>query len=121
MLSYDADERTDAVPGPISLIELANALLRHRYAILRLALLGGILALGVNVLRPRTYSSFAALMPQTARPSAALAGLATQFGLSLPTTDPTQTPTFYVDLLQSSQLLSTLATPRFADPAPAPY
>jgi uncharacterized protein involved in exopolysaccharide biosynthesis len=114
-LAYDT--RPGAEPGlaPISLVELANALLRHRYAILRLALLGGIIALAINVIRPRTYSSFAALMPQAPRQSSALAGLATQFGLSLPTTDPTQTPTFYVDLVQSSQLLSTLARTSFPD------
>src|SRR5687767_9132428 len=56
-------------------------------------------------------------MPQTARPSNALAGLASQFGVALPTTDPSQTPTFYVDLVHSAQLLSSLATSSFADPA----
>jgi uncharacterized protein involved in exopolysaccharide biosynthesis len=85
--------------------------------VLRLALLGAILAVGINALKAPTYSSFAALMPQTARQSASLAGIATQFGLSLPTTDPSQTPTFYVDLIQSAQLLSSLATSPFADPA----
>jgi uncharacterized protein involved in exopolysaccharide biosynthesis len=116
-LVYETQPGTEAALAPISLIELANALLRHRYTILRLALLGGIIALAINVLRPRTYSSFAALMPQAPRQSSALSGLATQFGLTLPTTDPTQTPTFYVDLVQSSQLLSSLATSRFPDPA----
>lgn len=106
----------DAVPAPISLIELASALLRHRYRILRLALLGAVVALAINILKPSTYSSFAALMPQTPRQSTALAGLATQFGLSLPTTDPSQTPTFYVDLMHSAQLLSSLATSSFPDP-----
>jgi uncharacterized protein involved in exopolysaccharide biosynthesis len=115
-LRYEAGERIEAIPAPISLVELANALLRRRYAILRLALVGGILAVGLNALKSRTYSSFASLMPQTTRPSSALAGIATQFGLSLPTADPTQTPTFYVDLLQSARLLSSLATSSFADP-----
>jgi uncharacterized protein involved in exopolysaccharide biosynthesis len=116
-LDRESYYEVDAVPAPISLIELANALLRHRYAILRLGLLGALLALGVNIVRPPTFSSFAALMPQTARPSNALAGVASQFGLSLPTADPTQTPSFYVDLVHSAPLLSSLATSSFADPA----
>ena len=115
-LSREPEHEVGDVPAPISLIELANALLRHRYRILRLGLLGAVLAVAVNVLKPSTYSSFAAIMPQTGRPSNALAGLATQFGLTLPTTDPSQTPTFYVDLVHSAQLLSSLATSSFADP-----
>jgi uncharacterized protein involved in exopolysaccharide biosynthesis len=115
-LDRESHHELDGVPGPISLVELANALLRHRYRILRLAILGAVLAVGVNALKAHTYSSFAALMPQTARQSAALAGIATQFGLSLPTADPSQAPTFYVDLVHSAQLLSSLATTSFADP-----
>jgi tyrosine-protein kinase Etk/Wzc len=116
-LDHESYYEVDAVPAPISLIELANALLRHRYAILRLGLLGALLAVADNALKPATYSSFAALMPQTARPSNALAGFASQFGLSLQSSDPSQAPSFYVDLVQSAQLLSSLATTSFPDPA----
>ena len=123
MLSTDPSSRNmdpppDAAPlSPISLVELASALLRRRYLILRLALLGALLALGINILRRSTYSSFAAFMPQTSRQSNSLSGIATQFGIALPAADPGQTPPFYVDLVNSGQLLSSLATSEFPDPS----
>lgn len=101
----------------ISLVELMSGLLRHRYFILRMALLGGLLAVGLNALKPSSYSSFAALMPQSSRPTSALTGIATQFGISLPANDPGQSPTFYLDLINSAQLLSSLATSTFPDPS----
>lgn len=111
----------DAPQGPplaqISLVGLTSGLLRGRYLILRMALLGALVALGANAMRPDTYSAFAALMPQTSKPSGALSGFATQFGISLPAADPTQTPTFYLDLINSAQLLSSLATTTFPDPS----
>jgi uncharacterized protein involved in exopolysaccharide biosynthesis len=101
----------------ISLVELGSGLLRHRYLIVRLAILGALVALGLSVLKPRSYSSSAALMPQSNRPAAALNGLATQFGISLPANDPGQSPAFYLELINSAQLLSSLAESPFPDPA----
>ena len=94
-----------------------SGLLRHRYLILRLGLLGALLSVGLNLLKPDSYSAFSALMPQSPRQSNALAGIATQFGLALPPSEPGQTPTFYQDLIYSTQLLTTLATSTFPDPA----
>jgi uncharacterized protein involved in exopolysaccharide biosynthesis len=46
-----------------------------------------------------------------------LSGLASQFGLSLPTGDVNQSPSFYVDLLSSREILSAVVDTRFAVPA----
>jgi uncharacterized protein involved in exopolysaccharide biosynthesis len=113
----DAGGPQDGPPlSEISLVELMSGVLRHRYLIMRTALVGAVLAVVVGAIRPNTYSSFAALMPQTSKPSNAIAGLATQFGFSLPASDPGQTPAFYSDLIESAQLLSSLASSRFPDP-----
>jgi uncharacterized protein involved in exopolysaccharide biosynthesis len=100
----------------ISIVELGSGLLRHRHLIVRLAILGALVALGLNALKPRSYSSSAALMPQSSRPGSALNGIATQFGISLPANDPGQSPAFYLELINSTQLLSSLAASPFPDP-----
>ena len=100
----------------ISLVQLVSGILRHRYLVLRTALLCALAAVALGAIRPDTYSAFAALMPQTSRPSNTLSGLATQFGLSLPPSDPGQTPTFYLELIESARILSQLAETPFADP-----
>jgi uncharacterized protein involved in exopolysaccharide biosynthesis len=72
---------------------------------LALAFVGALIA----VFTPITYTSAATFMPTTAsRSSGALASLGAQFGLALPGNDPSQSPAFYVDLLQSEVLLGQL-------------
>jgi uncharacterized protein involved in exopolysaccharide biosynthesis len=90
-----------------SLIELANTILRHWRLVLALPIL---LALGVGLIsytRPRLYGASASFFPKESdgRSVGGAFALAQQFGVDLGSKGPTQSPQFYVDLLQSRALL----------------
>ncbi|MGH7618425.1 MAG: hypothetical protein ACREPM_14485 [Gemmatimonadaceae bacterium] len=57
---------------------------------------------------PREYQSEAAFMPQAQSTNAAFGGIAAQLGVAVPSSDPTQSPHFYVDLLRSPEFLRNL-------------
>jgi uncharacterized protein involved in exopolysaccharide biosynthesis len=97
----------------LSLLGLANVLLRHRRLVGGLSLLGVALAVGITLLLPRSFTSRSGFMPQTRNPTAALSGLAAQFGLALPTSEGGQSPSFYADLLESRTILGTVVDSRF--------
>lgn len=64
----------------------------------------------VMLLLPRIYTATASFMPQVGEGQASrLAGLAAQFGVSVPTGEAGQTPRFYADLLRSRELLKQTA------------
>jgi uncharacterized protein involved in exopolysaccharide biosynthesis len=82
-----------------------------------LAFVGALIA----VFTPTTFTSTATFMPTTpSRSSGALASLGAQFGLALPGNDPSQSPAFYVDLLQSEVLLRQLLRREYRDAPAAP-
>jgi uncharacterized protein involved in exopolysaccharide biosynthesis len=97
----------------LSLLGLANVLLRHRRLVGGLSLLGVALAVGITLPLPRSFTSRSGFMPQTRSPTAALSGLAAQFGLALPTSEGGQSPTFYADLLESRTILGTVVDSPF--------
>lgn len=97
----------------LSLLGLANVLLRHRRLVGGLSLLGVALAVGITLLLPRSFTSRSGFMPQTRSPTAALSGLAAQFGLALPTSEGGQSPAFYADLLESRTILGTVVDSHF--------
>src|SRR5688500_12956357 len=76
----------------LPLLGLANGLLRHRRLVGGLSLLGLALAVGITLLLPRSFTSRSGFMPETRNPTAALSGLAAQFGLALPTSEGGQSP-----------------------------
>jgi uncharacterized protein involved in exopolysaccharide biosynthesis len=100
-------------PGPerrddeISLVEIVNPILRHWRIVvtapLVLALVVGLWGLGQD----RTYAASASFIPQAAdgRGGGGAAALAQQFGVSLGSDRPGQSPQFYVDLLRSRTVL----------------
>lgn len=91
----------------VSWVRLANVLLVHRRVLVIAPLLVAGLVLGWSLLTPRTYTVEASFTPHAAGDAQrrGLAGLASQFGLSIPTEQSAQTPAFYADLLQSRGLL----------------
>jgi uncharacterized protein involved in exopolysaccharide biosynthesis len=102
----------------LTLVGLAIPLLKHRRALF--ATVTAFVALMVLVARlsPRTYTADATFVAQT-RPgtsSSTLAGLASQFGFSLPATDPARSPAFYADLLQSDDILRSVAQAQYTVP-----
>jgi uncharacterized protein involved in exopolysaccharide biosynthesis len=63
-------------------------------------------SLVVAFLVPRTYTARASFVPQQGRSQmSGIASLAAQFGVSVPVLDATRTPAFYVNLLDSKNLL----------------
>lgn len=111
-LSLTQDDRPhDAQPPenePISLLRLANVVLRHRRMVVLGALLGGALLAGQALLAPRTYTSSVLFTPSSHRGQGGAAGLAAQFGLAIAGTDATESPQFYADLLQSRAILDSV-------------
>jgi uncharacterized protein involved in exopolysaccharide biosynthesis len=105
----------DVPPGPeperqddeISLVEIANTILRQWRMVLTIPL---VLALAVglwSLSRDRTYVASTSFLPQAAegRSGGGAAALAQQFGVSLGSERPGQSPQFYVDLLRSRAVL----------------
>ena len=92
-------------PGEISLLRVVNVVLKHRALVLGLALLVVCVVAAVTLLAPRTYSSSTLFMPQARKMPSNLSGIAAQFGVALPGSDPGESPQFYVDLIQSREIL----------------
>ncbi|MEP7343733.1 MAG: hypothetical protein ABI877_00640 [Gemmatimonadaceae bacterium] len=104
---------TEFEDPPISILGLANASLQSRHIVLRVAI-GLALVVGVaSLLRAPTYTSTLAFAPQSRRSASNLAGLAAQFGFNLPSSDATQVPQFYSDLLVSYTVLGAIVDAKY--------
>lgn len=64
------------------------------------------LVIGFGLLGPRSYTATASFTPESGEGQAgSLSGLASQFGINVPTGEAGQSPQFYADLLESRELL----------------
>lgn len=103
----------------ISLVQLVNVLLRHRWKVLGIpALLAGVVAV-YTVLQPTTYSASSTFMPQTGEGGrggqlSRLSGVAAQFGINVPSGQAGQSPQFYADLIRSRRLLEEAALSKYS-------
>jgi uncharacterized protein involved in exopolysaccharide biosynthesis len=102
-----------AEPEDISLLSAVNAILRRRWLVLGTAVALASLIVVIGLVRPRTYTAQALFMPQSRKAATSLSGLASQFGLSLPTDDGGESPQFYVDLLRSRDILRATVNTRY--------
>lgn len=93
---------------PISLLTLLNVLLRHGKIIGMVALIPALAAAVPTLFGGRSYSATASFVPQLSGMSA-ISGLAAQFGLSTSSSDPSQSPAFYIELVQSREILGPVA------------
>lgn len=95
----------------LSLASVGVVLLRHRYLIVKVVLLAGLISVAVGLLAKRTYTVTASFMPQSAdKGLSGLAGIAAQFGLpgvNVGAGGPS--PEFYADVLTSRHLLRSVA------------
>lgn len=92
--------------GEPALLGIIAALLRYRVVVAGLSLTLALITGAYALLQPRLYTSDASFIPQQARSSlGGVSGLASQFGLSGPGMDQTQSPTFYASLLKSREIL----------------
>jgi uncharacterized protein involved in exopolysaccharide biosynthesis len=94
---------------PLSVLSTMVFLLRYRRAILLTALGAAVLMVAVTLAQPRTWTTRATFAPQATGKSQALSGLAAQLGVQVPGNEATQSPSFYVDVLRSRELLAEVA------------
>ena len=101
-----------------SLLSLANVLLRSRGLILRVSFVTTLLGIGVGLITPPEYTARAVIFPQAVQDTRLqLAGLAAQFGVSVPTGGQgAESPDFYAELVKSRDLLQEVVRTTFAFP-----
>jgi uncharacterized protein involved in exopolysaccharide biosynthesis len=86
-----------------------TAFLRRRWRLLAVCTFGCLLAVAaVLLVRDREYTSSASFVPQASDKLSALSGLAAQFGVAAGGPDATESPAFYVDLLSTREILTTV-------------
>lgn len=78
-----------------------------------------VLAVGVNLLLPRHYTSSASFVPNAGAGLSALTGLASQFGVTLPGDNGGLSSEFYADFATSSAVIKWAISPDTAWGAPA--
>lgn len=98
-------------PTPVSLFYPLSVLSRQLgLVVLFPVVLAGVLS-GWALIQPRTYTSIASFMPQSAeRSGGGVSSLAAQFGLVVGSTDSRGSPRFYAELITSPEILRTLAS-----------
>lgn len=107
-------EAGGASPEEISFLGLINVLLRHRRLIVLIPLVLAFLVVAVTLVLPRSYTSTASFAPESGGQQVGqLAGLASQFGVQVPTPEAGQSPQFYADLLTGRALLRETAVTEY--------
>lgn len=101
------EQRYAATPDQtISPRAIVQALLRERWLIVGLVLLGAALGATIGLLSRREYVAESSFVPQSSEGQAArLAGLAAQFGVSVGGGGKSESPDFYASLLTSRAVL----------------
>lgn len=97
----------EEAPEPGSLLRLVNVILRHRRIVVGLPIVLATIVCSFTLVRPRTWTASASFSPSEAQGAGQLgqlAGLAAQFGFSIPLGASAESPEFYVALLRSEEL-----------------
>lgn len=107
MTTPAASHPGDRRPGPdeISLVDLANSILRRRRMVAWCGVGLFAVVVGATLLQTRVYTAGASFIPQAGQQASGLSGLAAQFGLALPTAEATQSPDFYASLVRSREVM----------------
>jgi tyrosine-protein kinase Etk/Wzc len=104
------DPQGDRVLPSLSLFQVLAFLLRNRRLIAGWAFAGFALAVVLTLLTHRTWTARAAFVAENEdRTAGALASLAGQFGVTVPTQNPNESPEFYRELILSRPILSAVA------------
>jgi uncharacterized protein involved in exopolysaccharide biosynthesis len=93
-----------------ALLGIVAAILRHWRMVLLFAVAVPLLLVLPALFEPRVYEVRASFMPQSRRSPANISGLAAQLGLNFPQSEGGQSPQFYMELLNSSEMLRTTVT-----------
>lgn len=103
----------------ISLLELVNVVLKRWKLVVGLPLLAALLAAAVSLVIPEKYAATTTFVPESEGESlslpSGLSGLASQFGVSLPSTGG-GSPQFYANVLRSRTLRDAVLRAGFPDP-----
>ena len=94
---------------PMSAISIANVMLRHRRLIVITTSICFLGAFVYSITARRTYTSTASFAPVAQRAPSNVAGLAAQLGLQSGGNDPSQSPSFYSELIPSREVLGALS------------
>ena len=95
--------------GEVSAFALGTPLLRNRWRIVRWTFVGTAIAALMVFQRPALYLASASFYPQNAAPQSGLLSTLGQFGLTIPSGGPSQSPEFYQVLLKSRVLWESIA------------
>jgi uncharacterized protein involved in exopolysaccharide biosynthesis len=101
----------NSLPGDADALAFQRALellLPHWRRLLLVAVCAAAAAGAWRLAMPRRWRSEASIIPVAAGGASSLAGVAAQFGLNVPTADPTQSPAYYVEVLRSRDLIEQL-------------
>ena len=98
-----------AADPEVSLLRVVNIVIRRRGLVALTTVLVVALVAVVTLLSARTYTASAQFMPAARKMPSNLSGLAAQFGVALPGSEPGQSPPFYVDLIGSRGILKQVA------------
>jgi len=110
ILDVSTGEAYEGRAAPDStLLGLFRTLLANRKLLVRSALLGLIAFVAYALAQPNYYVSVGTFVPQSGRSRSGLSGVASQLGLSLPSTETGESPQFYRNLLLSKQILGRAA------------
>lgn len=103
-------------PG-LSWAEVVVAVLRRRWLLVWVPFATFVLVVGVTIIKGHTYTSVALFYPQQSPGlSSRLAGLASQFGVSVPGQDPTLSPDMFSEIALSPRVLSIVAARTYEVP-----
>lgn len=94
---------------PLNILDVVNTILRNRRFVFLPPFVLALLVAVVVLALPRSFTASLYIMPQTPVPAtAALSGLAAQFGVSLGGATAGQSPDFYAELITSPAFLREL-------------
>ena len=103
----------------ISLLELANVLLKRWKLVVGLPLLAAFVAALISLVMPARFTATATFVPESESSAmslpSGLTGLAAQFGVAVPG-GGANSPSFYADVLRSRTLKDEVLLARFPDP-----
>lgn len=96
-------------------LELVNIVLAHRMLVVGFGLLCGLAVVGYELVQERSYTTSMSFIPQarSAQAPSGAAGLAAQFGLSLPGSSTANSPLLYADLMKTKTILGAVADHKY--------
>jgi uncharacterized protein involved in exopolysaccharide biosynthesis len=103
----------DAGDQAVSFLGLMNVLLRHRLLVGACILIGLALSAQAKFFAKPGYTSSATFIPVATKMPSNLSGIAAQLGIGLSTGDAAESPQFYIELLQSREILNPVIQSQF--------